>query len=33
VPFMIFDGKIAVSGAEPPERLVKAIDKARELAA
>src|SRR3990167_3081721 len=30
VPFMIFDGKIAVSGAEPPERLVKAIDKARE---
>ncbi|MCF8503302.1 MAG: DsbA family oxidoreductase [Caulobacter sp.] len=33
VPFMIFDGKIAVSGAEPPERLVKAIDKAREMAA
>jgi predicted DsbA family dithiol-disulfide isomerase len=33
VPFMIFDGKIAVSGAEPPERLVKAIDKALELAA
>ena len=33
VPFMIFGGKIAVSGAEPPERLVKAIDKARELAA
>jgi len=33
VPFMIFDGKLAVSGAEPPERLVKAIDKARELAA
>lgn len=30
VPFMIFDGKIAVSGAEPPERLVKAIDKALE---
>ena len=30
VPFMILDGKIAVSGAEPPERLVKAIDKARE---
>ncbi len=33
VPFMIFDGKIAVSGAEPPERLVKALDKAVELAA
>lgn len=33
VPFMIFDGKVAVSGAEPPERLVKAIDKALELAA
>lgn len=33
VPFMIFDGKIAVSGAEPPERLVEAIDKAREMAA
>lgn len=33
VPFMIFDGKIAVSGAEPPERLVKAIDKALEMAA
>lgn len=33
VPFMIFDGKIAVSGAESPERLVKAIDKALELAA
>ncbi|MBP7705544.1 MAG: DsbA family oxidoreductase [Caulobacter sp.] len=33
VPFMIFDGKLAVSGAEPPERLVKAIDKAVELAA
>ena len=32
VPFMIFDGKIAVSGAEPPERLVKAIDKALEAA-
>lgn len=32
VPFMIFDGKIAVSGAEPPERLVKAIDKALEMA-
>ncbi len=32
VPFMIFDGKIAVSGAEPPERLVKAIDKALETA-
>lgn len=33
VPFMIFDGKVAVSGAEPPERLVKVIDKALELAA
>jgi predicted DsbA family dithiol-disulfide isomerase len=33
VPFMIFDGKIAISGAEPPERLVKALDKAVELAA
>jgi len=33
VPFMIFDGKLAVSGAEPPERLVKAIDKALETAA
>src|SRR5215217_9742164 len=33
VPFMIFDGKLAVSGAEPPERLVKAIDKALEAAA
>lgn len=33
VPFMIFDGKLAVSGAEPPERLVKAIDKALEMAA
>lgn len=33
VPFMIFDGKLAVSGAEPPERLVKAIDKAVEIAA
>lgn len=32
VPFMIFNGKIAVSGAEPPERLVKAIDKALETA-
>ncbi|MES2033962.1 MAG: DsbA family oxidoreductase [Pseudomonadota bacterium] len=30
VPFMIFDGKLAVSGAEPPERLVKALDKALE---
>jgi predicted DsbA family dithiol-disulfide isomerase len=33
VPFMIFDGKIAVAGAEPPERLVKALDKALETAA
>ena len=30
---MIFDGKVAVSGAEPPERLVRVIDKAVELAA
>lgn len=33
VPFIIFDGKVAVAGAEPPERLVKAIDKALEAAA
>jgi len=33
VPFMIFDGKVAVSGAEPADRLVRAIDKAVELAA
>lgn len=33
VPFMIFDGKVAVAGAEPPERLVKALDKALEPAA
>lgn len=33
VPFMIFDGKLAVSGAEPPERLVRALDKAVETAA
>ena len=33
VPFMIFDGKLAVSGAEPPQRLVKALDKAVEMAA
>jgi predicted DsbA family dithiol-disulfide isomerase len=30
---MIFDGKLAVSGAEPPQRLVKALDKAVEMAA
>ena len=33
VPFMIFDGKVAVSGAEPADRLVRAVDKAVELAA
>ncbi len=33
VPFMIFDGKVAVSGAHPPEDLVRAIDKALELTA
>lgn len=33
VPFMIFDNRVAVSGAHPPEQLVKAIDKARELPA
>ena len=33
VPFMIFADKIAVSGAHPPEELVKALDKAMELAA
>ncbi|ATQ43033.1 DsbA family oxidoreductase [Caulobacter mirabilis] len=32
VPFMIFDGKVAVSGAEPAERLVRALDKAVEMA-
>ena len=33
VPFIIFDGKVAIAGAEPPERMVKAIDKALEAAA
>jgi predicted DsbA family dithiol-disulfide isomerase len=33
VPFMIFGDRVAVSGAHPPEQLVQAIDKARELAA
>lgn len=33
VPFMIFDGKVAVGGAESPERIAEAIDKALELAA
>jgi len=32
VPFMIFADKVAVSGAHPPEQLVKAIDKALESA-
>ncbi len=33
VPFMIFADRLAVSGAQPPEQLAGAIDKARELAA
>lgn len=33
VPFIIFDGKVAIAGAEPPQRMVKAIDKALEAAA
>ena len=33
VPFMIFDNRVAVSGAQAPEQLVAAIDKALELAA
>ncbi|MGE5565598.1 MAG: DsbA family oxidoreductase [Parcubacteria group bacterium] len=33
VPFMIFGGKVAAVGAEAPERLVLAIDKALEMAA
>lgn len=33
VPFMIFAGKVAAVGAEAPERLVAAIDKALEMAA
>ena len=33
VPFMIFGGKVAAVGAEAPERLAMAIDKALEAAA
>jgi predicted DsbA family dithiol-disulfide isomerase len=33
VPFMIFADRVAVSGAHPPDQLVKAIDKALEAAA
>lgn len=33
VPFMIFGGKVAAVGAEAPERLALAIDKALEMAA
>ena len=33
VPFYVFGGRVAVSGAQPPEGLVEAIDKALELAA
>ena len=33
VPFMIFNDRVAVSGAHPPAQLASAIDKARELAA
>jgi predicted DsbA family dithiol-disulfide isomerase len=33
VPFMIFADKVAVSGAHPPQDLVRAIDKALEEAA
>jgi predicted DsbA family dithiol-disulfide isomerase len=33
VPFMVFGGKVAAVGAEAPERLVLAIDKALEMAA
>ena len=29
VPFFIFDGKFALSGAQPPEAILAAIDKAR----
>jgi predicted DsbA family dithiol-disulfide isomerase len=31
VPFMVFANRIAVSGAETPDRLVHAIDKAIEV--
>ncbi|MDP1631613.1 MAG: DsbA family oxidoreductase [Caulobacter sp.] len=33
VPFIIFDGKVAIAGADSPERMAKAIDKALEAAA
>jgi predicted DsbA family dithiol-disulfide isomerase len=33
VPFFVFGGRVAASGAQPPEGLVQAIDKALELAA
>jgi predicted DsbA family dithiol-disulfide isomerase len=33
VPFMIFNDRVAVSGAHPSEQLALAIDKAREVAA
>ncbi|MET0338021.1 MAG: DsbA family protein, partial [Caulobacter sp.] len=33
VPFMIFGGKVAISGAESAENIARAIDKALELAA
>jgi predicted DsbA family dithiol-disulfide isomerase len=33
VPFIVFGGKVAAVGAEAPERLVLAIDKALEMAA
>ena len=33
VPFMIFGNRVAVSGAHAPDELVKAMDKAAELAA
>ena len=33
VPFMVFGGKVAAVGAEAPDRLVMAIDKAVEMAA
>ena len=33
VPFMIFGGRVAVSGAHAPEQLLQAVDKALELAA
>ena len=33
VPFMVFGGKVAAVGAEAPERLALAIDKALEMAA